>query len=176
MRGIFESFLCRKRVPCPITHWLRALSSASRTPCRSPQPAVRVGETGVRGCAFERFRCGPSEKASRKAAHSGHEGVAEMNYAAGMNNAQFRRPGVETGVPARCPGFCSRTLRRRSSLPAFSSGEKQMEQAKPAPRQYIIAAQQASPSPRCREILKRLLLFADERKYDMPSLGWKGEP
>ena len=61
------------------------------------------------------------------------------------------------------------------SLPAFS-GEKQVEQAKPAPRQHIIAAQAGEPGLLRREIPKRRLLFADERKYDMPSLGWKGEP
>ena len=114
----------------------------------------------------------------------GHEGIAE-GYAAGYEQPARAKcgqrpvpagPCVETGIPVQCSCFASERFGGDFvSLPAFS-GEKQVEQAKPAPRQHIIAAQTGEPGLLRREIPKRRLLFADERKYDMPSLGWKGEP
>ena len=71
----------------------------------------------------------------------GHEGVAEGYAAGNEQTARAKRgqrpvpagPGVETGIPAQRPSFAPERFGGDFvSLPAFS-GEKQMEQAKPAP-------------------------------------------
>lgn len=141
MRGhIRKAFLCRKRVPPhnPLASRYAVIRIPNHADPHSPLFMSVKRRTGMRSSSFpvRAFIKGFPESGAL-----GHEGVAE-GYAAGDEQpARAKRgqrpvpagPGVETGVPAQRPGFAPERFGGDFvSLPAFS-GEKQMEQAKPAP-------------------------------------------